>query len=42
MNDFIREVAATCDFVAAKRRSRKRIQLSFDEWNVWYWVSPLL
>src|SRR5208283_1765240 len=22
--------------VAARRRSRKRIMLSFDEWNVWY------
>jgi alpha-N-arabinofuranosidase len=35
MGDFIDEVAATCDFVAAKRKSRKRILLSFDEWNVW-------
>lgn len=36
MGDFIEEVAACCDAVAAKRRSRKRIMLSFDEWNVWY------
>ncbi|MCX5661981.1 MAG: alpha-N-arabinofuranosidase [Planctomycetota bacterium] len=36
MGDFIREVIATADYVAAKRRSTKRIQLSFDEWNVWY------
>lgn len=35
MDQFITSVAATADFVAAKRRSRKRIQLSFDEWNVW-------
>jgi hypothetical protein len=34
MSDFIREVVATCDYVAAKRRSSKRIMLSFDEWNV--------
>ena len=36
MGDFIEEVVALCDAVAAKRRSRKRIMLSFDEWNVWY------
>ena len=35
MGQFIDEVVATCDYVAAKRRSTKRIQLSFDEWNVW-------
>jgi alpha-L-arabinofuranosidase len=35
MDQFITAVTATADFVAAKRRSRKRIQLSFDEWNVW-------
>lgn len=33
---FIREVAAICDAVAAKRRSGKRVMLSLDEWNVWY------
>ncbi|MGH8220468.1 MAG: alpha-N-arabinofuranosidase [Steroidobacteraceae bacterium] len=33
---FIREVVAIADAVAAKRRSRKRIMLSLDEWNVWY------
>jgi alpha-N-arabinofuranosidase len=36
MGDFIEEVAACCDYVAAKRRSRRRIMLSFDEWNVWF------
>jgi alpha-L-arabinofuranosidase len=36
MGDFIEEVVACCDAVAAKRKSRKRIMLSFDEWNVWY------
>ena len=35
MDDFIREALATADAVAAKRHSRKRIHLSFDEWNVW-------
>ena len=36
LDSFIREVAAICDAVAAKRRSNKRIMLSLDEWNVWY------
>ena len=36
MDAFIKEVVAICDAVAAKRRSYKRIMLSFDEWNVWY------
>jgi alpha-N-arabinofuranosidase len=36
MDDFIEEVTAIADSVAARRRSRKRIMLSFDEWNVWY------
>ena len=33
---FIGDVAATCDHIGAKRGSRKKIRLSFDEWNVWY------
>ena len=36
MDDYIKTVAATADFVKAKKRSRKQINLSFDEWNVWY------
>lgn len=36
MDDFIRSVAAICDFVKAKKRSKKRMYLSFDEWNVWF------
>jgi len=36
MGDFIEEAAACCDYAAARRRSRKRIMLSFDEWNVWF------
>jgi alpha-N-arabinofuranosidase len=36
MEEYIRTVAATCDYVRAKKRSAKRIDLSFDEWNVWY------
>lgn len=36
MDNFIDEVVAIADSVAAKRRSTKRMMLSFDEWNVWY------
>jgi alpha-N-arabinofuranosidase len=36
MDSFINEVVAIADAVAARRRSPKRIMLSFDEWNVWY------
>jgi len=27
---------ATCDYVKAKKRSKKPMYLSFDEWNVWF------
>lgn len=36
MDAFIREVLAVCDEVGAKKKSDKKINLSFDEWNVWY------
>ncbi len=36
MDDFIRSVVATCDYVRAKKRLKKQLYLSFDEWNVWY------
>ncbi len=36
MDAFIEEVVAMADAVAARRRSSKRLMLSFDEWNVWY------
>ena len=36
MDEFIHTVISTCDYVKAKRRSKKTIHLSFDEWNVWY------
>jgi len=29
-------VSSTADYVKAKKRSRKTMYLSFDEWNVWY------
>ncbi len=36
MDAYIREVVATCDYVKARKRSKKTMMLSFDEWNVWY------
>ena len=36
MDRFITGVAAICDYVKAKKHSNKTINLSFDEWNVWY------
>lgn len=36
MDAFIKSVVATCDYVKAKKRSKKKINLSFDEWNVWF------
>lgn len=36
MDHMIDSVAATTDAVRARLRSRRRIQLCFDEWNVWY------
>jgi alpha-N-arabinofuranosidase len=36
MDHFIDSVVATADAVGARLGSRKRIGISFDEWNVWY------
>jgi alpha-N-arabinofuranosidase len=36
MDHFIETVIATADHVGAVRGSSKRIDISFDEWNVWY------
>ena len=36
MDKFINQVIAICDAVKAKKRKDKTINLSFDEWNVWY------
>jgi alpha-N-arabinofuranosidase len=36
MDNFIRTIVATADFIKAKKRSRKTINVSFDEWNVWF------
>ncbi|HEY0937284.1 MAG TPA: alpha-N-arabinofuranosidase [Trebonia sp.] len=34
-------VSATADHVGHKKRSKKKMQLSFDEWNVWYLAEHL-
>lgn len=36
MDEYIKSVISTCDYVKAKLCSNKKIYLSFDEWNVWY------
>ena len=36
MDRFIESVVSICDAVKAKKRKSKSINLSFDEWNVWY------
>ncbi len=36
MDAFIKSVAAICDVVKAKKHSDKTVNLSFDEWNVWF------
>ena len=36
MDAFIEGVVATCDHIGAKKRSRRKLKLSFDEWNLWY------
>ena len=36
MDDFIHTVASICDAIKGKKHSKKKVNLSFDEWNVWY------
>ena len=36
MDRFIDQVVATADHVGARLKSDRRINISFDEWNVWY------
>lgn len=35
MDNFIHTITSTADYVKAKKRSKKTLNLSFDEWNVW-------
>ena len=36
MDAFIQSVTAICDAVKAKKHAKKTVNLSFDEWNVWF------
>jgi len=36
LDTYIGTVAGVIDFVKAKRRSKRNVYISFDEWNVWY------
>lgn len=36
LDEFIKGVVAICDAVKARKRTKKTINLSLDEWNVWY------
>ena len=36
MDQYIKSAVAICDAVKAKKKSNRTINLSFDEWNVWY------
>ena len=36
MDEQIKTVIAACDLARAKKRSKKTLNLSFDEWNVWF------
>jgi len=36
MDRQIEEIMAVCDMVRGRKRSKKQLWLSFDEWNVWY------
>ena len=36
MDQFIESVIAVADYVRAVKKATKRINISFDEWNVWY------
>lgn len=36
LDEYIGTVASTIEFVRAKKRSKKQVFISFDEWNVWY------
>jgi alpha-N-arabinofuranosidase len=39
MENFIKTVISICDYIKGKKRSKKTVNISFDEWNVWYHAS---
>ena len=40
MNGFIGTLRATIEYVRAKVRAKKRVHISFDEWNIWTQTAP--
>jgi alpha-N-arabinofuranosidase len=36
MDDFIQTVLKICDYIQSKKKQKKQMMLSFDEWNIWY------
>ena len=36
MENYIKEVAAICDYIKAKHNAKKTINISFEEWNILY------
>jgi alpha-N-arabinofuranosidase len=36
MERFIKSVVSICDYIKGKKHSKHTVNLSFDEWNVWY------
>ena len=36
MDRYIETIVAMCDVVGARKRSKKKMYIAFDEWNVWY------
>ena len=36
MDSFIKTVVSICDAVGGTKKSKKKLGLSFDEWNIWY------
>ncbi len=36
LDGFIKTVVSICDAVGGAKHSKKKVNLSFDEWNVWY------
>lgn len=36
MDEFIKRVASICDKIKCEKNTEKQINLSFDEWNIWF------
>jgi len=36
LENYIETVAHICDYIQGKKRSKHKVHLSFDEWNVWH------